>query len=465
MIKCYFFLFYLSLFLAGISIQAQSTSIPDENFEQALIDLGIDTDGLNGSVITANISGLVSLNVASKNIGNLTGIEDFTSLKTLTCYNNLLTSLDLTSNTELTQLQCFSNQITTIDLSKNTKLNFINFNGNQLTTIDLQNNPLVSNLGLSNNQLTSLDLSNNSALYYLQCQGNQLNELDVSQNTALYNLVCGSNLLTSLDLSNNPDLSKLNCNDSNLSELHVGQNTLLTELSFTNNPLISSIDVSNNLELTYLNCSLNPLISDLDLSNNTKLTDLWCHNNTSLTALDLSHNVNLELFYGPETPFVSLDFSQNPELVRLYCGYNLLIYLNVKNGNNTSIIGFDARNCFALTCIQVDNAEAANGGTEPYTNWLKYESTTYAEDCASLSLDDPIWRNSISLYPNPITNALYIDSKIPLTKIVIYSLNGTRIKEIDPNQKSIQLDNLQIGMYIVKIHTVFGYMAKKLIKG
>ena len=185
-----------------------------------------------------------------------------------------------------------------------------------------------------------------------------------------------------------------------------------------------------------------------------------------MTALDLSHNVNLELFYGPETPFVSLDFSQNGALTVINCSFNPeLNSLNVKNGNNTSIIGFDARNCFALSCIQVDNAAAANGGTEPYTNWLKYESTTYAEDCASLSLDDPIWRNSISLYPNPITNALYIDSKIPLTKIVIYSLNGTRIKEIDLNQKSIQLDNLQIGMYIVKIHTVFGYMAKKLIKG
>ena len=70
---------------------AQTTAIPDTNFEQALITLGIDSGLIDGTVLTANISGVTSLNVSNKNISNLTGIEAFSSLQTLNCNNNLIT--------------------------------------------------------------------------------------------------------------------------------------------------------------------------------------------------------------------------------------------------------------------------------------------------------------------------------------------------------------------------------------
>ena len=62
----------------------QVTMIPDPNFEQALIDLGID-NVLDGSVSTSNINTVTELNVNSMNISDLTGIEDFTSLINLQC--------------------------------------------------------------------------------------------------------------------------------------------------------------------------------------------------------------------------------------------------------------------------------------------------------------------------------------------------------------------------------------------
>ena len=45
MAKHYHSLVFLFLFFSAT--YAQTTAIPDANFEQALIDLGIDTDGLN----------------------------------------------------------------------------------------------------------------------------------------------------------------------------------------------------------------------------------------------------------------------------------------------------------------------------------------------------------------------------------------------------------------------------------
>ena len=69
----------------------QITIIPDSNFEKALIDLGIDNDGIiNQQVFTSRIATIDSLNVIFKNISDLTGIEDFTSLIYLSCWGNRL---------------------------------------------------------------------------------------------------------------------------------------------------------------------------------------------------------------------------------------------------------------------------------------------------------------------------------------------------------------------------------------
>ena len=52
--------------LASINAFAQTTSIPDANFEQALIDLGYDTGTPDGTVPTANIKGVISLIIPNK---------------------------------------------------------------------------------------------------------------------------------------------------------------------------------------------------------------------------------------------------------------------------------------------------------------------------------------------------------------------------------------------------------------
>ena len=68
-------------------LHAQKTYVPDNNFEQALIDLGYD-NALDDSVLTANISSVTNLGVDSLSISDLTGIEGFTALINLDCGNN-----------------------------------------------------------------------------------------------------------------------------------------------------------------------------------------------------------------------------------------------------------------------------------------------------------------------------------------------------------------------------------------
>tara|TARA_R110002050_G_C8918661_1_gene511274 strand:+ start:117 stop:659 length:543 start_codon:yes stop_codon:yes gene_type:complete len=165
------FILLLCISILGYS---QTTAIPDANFEQALIDLGIDTDAtINGSVATSDISRIKNLDVNNKNIADLTGIEDFTALTSLSCASSQLTNLDITKNIALTYLACPFTPLTSLDVSNNTALNQLYCFDNQLTSLDVSNNTALTDLRCYNNQLTSLDVSNNNALTELRFAHNK----------------------------------------------------------------------------------------------------------------------------------------------------------------------------------------------------------------------------------------------------------------------------------------------------
>ena len=201
-------IFYTLCLLIGATsaINAQVVNIPDANFKAYLLgNSGINTNG-DGEIQVSEAAAFTgTIHCPSKNISSLTGIEAFIHLTELDCYNNQLTNLDVSQNTDLTHLACDGNQLTNLDVSQNTDL-----------------------IGLycDNNQLTSLDLSQNPALITLVCYNNQLTNLDMSQNPALAEFFCYSNQLTNLNIKN-------------------GKNTLLSGFSCVTNPNLNCIQVDD----------------------------------------------------------------------------------------------------------------------------------------------------------------------------------------------------------------------------
>ena len=150
---------FIVLFTSSSMILAQNTYVPDDKFEQALIDLGYDTT-LDDSVLTANISGVTVLDVSRKSISDLTGIEAFTSLIDLSCAVNQLTSLDVSNNTALIKLYCKNNLLTSLDVSTNTALTQLSVSGNQLTSLKMRNgvtDPLTIFDATNNPNLTCIE--------------------------------------------------------------------------------------------------------------------------------------------------------------------------------------------------------------------------------------------------------------------------------------------------------------------
>jgi hypothetical protein len=162
--------------LTSSFVFAQNTYVPDDKFEQALIDLGYDTT-LDDSVLTENISNVTSLDVMGKDISDLTGIEAFTALIVLECDNNQLTSIYTGYNIALKELHCPGNQLTSLDVSNNTALEILNCERNQLTRLDVSNNTALIELYCTTNQLTSLNMRNGIT--------SQLSDFDATGNSGL----------------------------------------------------------------------------------------------------------------------------------------------------------------------------------------------------------------------------------------------------------------------------------------
>lgn len=289
----------------------QNTYVPDDNFEQALIDLGYD-DVLDDYVLTSHIEFVENLDVSFLNISDLTGIEDFLHLEGLSCTNNDINNLDLSQNINLRSLTCYNNNLAFLDLSNNIEL---------------------KSLLCMNNNLTFLDLSNCSELNLLDCSDNQLIDLDVSQNINLTRLYFHNNLISSIDLN---------------------QNLLLIHLICFNNNL-QNINISSNTELINFYCGGNQLTS-IDLSNNFNLRNLTVDNN-QLKSLDVSNNINLEHFTCTRNQLTTLNVK------------------NGNNSNMVEVdgvLGFSSINNPNLFCIQVDDAAWSETNWTSVDEWTSF---------------------------------------------------------------------------------------------
>ena len=236
----------LSLMLAFICAYAladvaiNETNFPDKNFRGVVA--GFDTDG-NGTLSDEELMSITRIECAEMSISSLKGIEHFTALRYLYCYDNQLTTLDVSKNTALNDLRCIGNQLTTLDVSKNTALTGLYCWNNQLTTLDVSKNTALYSLYCNDNQLTTLDVSKNTALIGLGCSNNQLTTLDVSKNTKLESLWCSTNQLKALDISKNTNLRYLGCNDNHLSTLDVNNKAIVWLECQKNN--LKKLDISH----------------------------------------------------------------------------------------------------------------------------------------------------------------------------------------------------------------------------
>ena len=361
-------------YTGSTGVVINETNFPDENFRTYLRSQDYGKDDF---LTTAELQNVTKLEVQGKGISSLKGIEHFTALKTLWCFNNSLTSLNVSNNTKLTALSFSGNRIkgtnmtalvnslpshsgkfyvcnerydydneitsTQVTAARNKgwqvlrcPLNsgYVDYDGN--IDINEENFPDV----FFRNYLMKQSYGSDGSLSPAELKA--VTEMDVSSNgiddlkgveffTALTKLQCQENCLTSLDVSKNTELTYLNCRDNNLGQngLVVTKNTKLTYLNCRNNGL-SSLNLTYNTALEELRVTENSSLGSLDVSKNTKLTYLGCAN-CNLTTLDVSKNTALEKLYCYDNGLTSLNVSKNTKLKLLSCYQNNIGVVNMSS--------------------------------------------------------------------------------------------------------------------------------------
>lgn len=164
------------------------------------------------------IKSLVFLNVDCMGIHDLTGIQNFEKLESLTCFENSLTSLQDLPNT-LTYLRCANNQLTDL---KNLpcELKVLDCSNNKLTSLSNLPNNIIS-LYCSNNELTSLNVTGCNHLKVLYCQTNKLSSIDANGLIELKRLYAYNNNLEFINISGCKKLSEFNIHNNNNNQIRI----------------------------------------------------------------------------------------------------------------------------------------------------------------------------------------------------------------------------------------------------
>ena len=112
-------------------VTVDESSSPDANFRKYVAEKLDDGDGI---LRLDELERVTSIDCRGLGISSLSGINSFTSLRTLDCGSNSLTSLDLTGLGSLTVLKCDRNDISRLDLSPCTSLRLADYSYNRVSS-------------------------------------------------------------------------------------------------------------------------------------------------------------------------------------------------------------------------------------------------------------------------------------------------------------------------------------------
>ena len=329
---------------------AQNVSIPDANFKTYLVgNVSINTNGDSEIQVSEATAFSGTIDADYLGISDLTGIEAFPNLDELICYNNNLTTIDVSNNTALNLLSVQNNSLTSIDVSANTALYALYAEGNQLSTIST--NSGLEGLYLGNNNFTTLDLSNNTSLTELACQGNQLTTLDVSANSNLFGLYCQNNTLTSLNVANgsNTGMNLNATNNPNLTCIEV-DNVAWSDANWTNIDAQTSFSTSCNsfaTPITYVN------LSATGNNDGTSWADAYTSLQDALINTPIGNNIWVAKgTYKPHASNANVSFIANNTIYGGFAGTETDISdrdLSLIHTTNATILSGDLNNDDAIT--------------------------------------------------------------------------------------------------------------------
>ncbi|THD68116.1 hypothetical protein E7Z59_08885 [Robertkochia marina] len=293
------------------------TYVPDDGFEENLIRQGYD-DVMDDYVLTANIENITELGIGGF-FKNLTGLQDFKSLKTLTLFDSSIENFDVLPEVNLI----------TLDLEGTDGRNFI-----------IDAHPTLERFYISSNSIGPKEIINNPQLKvigYFYSDGGTILVKNNPMLEGFYASECG---FGTLSIKNNSNLNEVLLGD------YQDEYFLVNNLIIEDNPVLNEIEITGGCDNFILTNTQN--LKSLTISGDTSY-----ETTPKIPAIDLSDLPLLETLVLKRIVFTELDVSFNTNLI------------------NFELIDHD------ITCVKVNQQQLDN---IPST-WVTDPEVTYSLNC------------------------------------------------------------------------------------
>lgn len=223
----------------------------------------------------------------------------------------------------------------------------------------------------------------------------------------------------------------------------------------------TSVDLSELTELIYFAIGGNDKLSYLDLSNQKKLSFLDCSNNRSLTSLDLRGLSELKTVYCYDTKISTAGydsiFCALPERSGIGNDYGrIILYSSSYPSTYNTVMATNSQNAISKGWYVLDRID-----------FQYMPPTTGTFDCSLIGIGDiELDFVEAKIYPNPAIDNLSIETKEVVQMLEVFNALGRKVISRIPNQNSFSIDisNLERGIYILKLKTKEGIGSYKIVK-
>jgi len=200
---------------------------------------------------------------------------------------------------------------------------------------------------------------------------------------------------------------------------------------FLDSANINSLEgIQSFSNVTLLYCSYNPL-TEINLCG-TAVSFLVCSYNPNLTTINLKNNVISETIWT-EPPLAPFIVEHLPAL--------------------------------QYVCADAGEMGEAYAFTLATANTITFTSDCNTTNCPSLlNSSSQVQDLAFSIYPNPATSMLNVTLNAEIKSVSIYNTLGQMVQEDLSANKSIDVSDLQTGIYFLKIVSDKGVASTKFIK-
>lgn len=143
-------------------------------------------------------------------------------------------------------------------------------------------------------------------------------------------------------------------------------------------------------------------------------------------------------------------------------GSEEIVYNEVNTECNTGSLTLVTNTPFDLLEIKLSAHPKITGTTTEGISVIRFDDIVLSTTVGTGSVSKPTLE--ITLQPNPVLSHLTIKTDASIQELILTDINGRWVKKLNPDERSIDMNKLSSGVYILRITTPDGIYNEKVVK-